>query len=328
MGYSNLDANNKGNSITCSDTTVGADTMFYQQNDFIGYSHIQHLVPKFSPFNKHIANAIIAACRVTTSNKYDYGNKFNRAAMKKTKIQLPIKNGEIDFEFMEELIAELEVEKVEKLESYLLAAGLNDYELTKEEIQALENLDSGKIEMGEFRVGDIFEIKSYKKRFDANKVTITETGKPYIVRTSKNNGLRGYINEDAKYLNDGNTISFGQDTATVFYQEKPYFTGDKIKILKPKNAKFKKSNALFFIASMTKSFGSFTWGGSSFNVTVIGNQPIDLPINNQKQPDYKIMETLVSAVQKLVIKDVVLYADKKIEATKRIIKKHHHDEKR
>ena len=30
MGYSNLEANNKGNSLTCSDTTLGAETMYYQ----------------------------------------------------------------------------------------------------------------------------------------------------------------------------------------------------------------------------------------------------------------------------------------------------------
>ena len=33
------------------------------------------------------------------------------------------------------------------------------------------------------------------------------------------------------------------------------------------------------------------------------------------------MEILISAVQKLVIKDVVEYADRKIEATKKIINK-------
>ena len=35
MGFSSLKPLNKGNTITCSDTTVGADTMFYQSNDFI-----------------------------------------------------------------------------------------------------------------------------------------------------------------------------------------------------------------------------------------------------------------------------------------------------
>lgn len=71
--------------------------MFYQLKDFIGYSHIQHLVPKFKPFNKSIANVIIAACRVLTSKQY-YGTKFNREAINKTKMQLPTKNGKIDFE--------------------------------------------------------------------------------------------------------------------------------------------------------------------------------------------------------------------------------------
>ena len=63
MGFSNLQALNKGNTLTCSDTTLGADTMFYQQLDFIGYSHIQHLVPKFEPFNKAIATIITFARR-------------------------------------------------------------------------------------------------------------------------------------------------------------------------------------------------------------------------------------------------------------------------
>ncbi len=320
MGFSNLEANNKGNTISCSDTTLGADTMYYQENDFIGYSHIQHLVPKFEPFNKAIASVIISACRVSTSKQYDYGNKFNRDAMNKTKIQLPTKNGEIDFEFMEEFIAELEAERVAELEAYLLTTGLKDYELTQKEQEVLRYFENEKFEWGEFAIGELFEINSYKKRFDANKVSISEIGKPYVVRTSLNNGIRGYINEDEQFLNNGNTISFGQDTATMFYQEKPYFTGDKIKILKSKTTNFNKLNALFFISTMTKSFSSFSWGSSSFNVNIIANQLMNLPTQNN-EPNYNIMETFISAIQKLVIKDVVMFADSKIAATKKVVGK-------
>ena len=120
MGYSNLKANNKGNTITCSDTTLGAETMFYQEKDFIGYSHIQHLVPKIEPFNKMIASMIISASRVSTSKKYDYGNKYNREAMRKTKIQLPTKNGKINFEFMENFLVELEAERIKHGNSSLI----------------------------------------------------------------------------------------------------------------------------------------------------------------------------------------------------------------
>ena len=151
----------------------------------------------------------------------------------------------------------------------------------------------------------MFEINSSAKRFDANKVIIGEIGKPYVVRTALNNGIRGFINEDDEYLNEGNTIAFGQDTATMFYQEKRYFTGDKIKIIKSKNNKLNKINAHFFITMMTRSFSSFSWGGSSFNVNIIGNQTIQLPITDNNQPDYQLMDTLMSAIQKLVIKGVV-----------------------
>ncbi|WP_149032090.1 restriction endonuclease subunit S, partial [Flavobacterium psychrophilum] len=204
---------------------------------------------------------------------------------------------------------------VAELSAHLKVTGLNNYILTNEEQKVLEDFENGKLKWKEFNIGSLFDIDSYKKRFDANKVIISETGKPYVVRTSLNNGIRGFINEDEQYLNDGNTISFGQDTATMFYQEQPYFTGDKIKIVKSKDKKFNKLNAQFFIATMTKSFSSFSWGSSSYNIKIIGNQQIQLPIHNDK-PNYELIETFITAIQKLVIKEVVLYADRKIEATK------------
>ena len=343
MGFSNLEPNNKGNTITCSDTTIGADTMFYQEKDFIGYSHIQHLVPKFESFNRAIASMIISACRVATSTLYDYGNKFNRDSMNKTKIHLPTQNGKIDFAFMEsfiaeleaERIAELEAERIAELEAYLRVTGLSDYILTEEERAVLEAFRSGKISWGGvklpngqevtniewkmFRIGELFEINSYKKRFDANKVQIEEVGFPYVVRTALNNGIRGYINEDEEFLNEGNTISFGQDTATMFYQEKPYFTGDKIKIVKCKDESFNKLNAHFFITAMGKAFSSFSWGSSSFSVEIIKNQNISLP-STQGIPLYAYMEVFIRAVQKLVIKDVVQYAERKVAATRAVVK--------
>ena len=148
-----------------------------------------------------------------------------------------------------------------------------------------------------FTLGELFEVLTSKKRFDANKVQVFEEGKnPYVVRTSSNNGQRGFIDEDELYLNDGNTISFGQDTATMFYQEKPYFTGDKIKILKAKNKKFNKNNAQFFISTMAKAFSAFSWGSSSFNVSIIENQKLTLPTQNG-EIDFAFMENFIAELE-------------------------------
>lgn len=121
-----------------------------------------------------------------------------------------------------------------------------------------------------------------------------------------NNGQKGFIDEDIQFLNDGNTISFGQDTATMFYQEKPYFTGDKIKIVKAKDERFNKKNAPFFLSTLNRSFSTFSWGSSSFNVDVIKNQIITLPTNNGKV-DYNFMETFIAELEAERIAELEAY---------------------
>lgn len=163
------------------------------------------------------------------------------------------------------------------------------------------------VKWGEYTLGDLFEVESYTKRFDANKVTIKEKGKyPYIVRTSSNNGQKGFIDEDEQYLNESNTIAFGQDTATMFYQEKPYFTGDKIKVLKPKISGFNKNNAQFFLVAMRKPFELFSWGTSSYNVDVIKGQKLVLPVKDG-EIDYDFMESFIAELEAQRIAELSAY---------------------
>ncbi len=235
-----------------------------------------------------------------------YWNQLSSSKLKDLNflISLPAKNWEIDFDFMEEFIGEIERGKMERLEKYLEENWLKDCELTSEEEKVLSDFESGKVEWGEFKINENFEINTYKKRFDANKINIWENWNPYVVRTALNNWIRWYIDEDVKFLNEWNTISFWQDTATMFYQEKPYFTWDKIKILKSKSNDFNKINWLFFVSSMTKSFSSFTWGSSSFNINIIWNQLISLPIKNG-EPDFGVMESLIGGMEKMMVKGLV-----------------------
>ena len=331
---------NEGNTISFGQDTA---TMFYQEKPYFTGDKIKVLKAKNKKFNKNIAQFFISTMAKAFSTFSWGSSSFNVNIIENQKLTLPTQNGKIDFAFMEqfiaeleaERIAELEAERIAELEAYLRVTGLSDYILTEEERAVLEAFRNGKISWGVklpngqevtniewkmFRIGELFEINSYKKRFDANKVQIEEVGFPYVVRTALNNGIRGYIKEDEEFLNEGNTISFGQDTATMFYQEKPYFTGDKIKIVKCKDESFNKLNAQFFITAMGKAFSSFSWGSSSFSVEIIKNQNISLP-STQGIPLYAYMEVFIRAVQKLVIKDVVQYADRKIEATREVVKK-------
>ena len=156
----------------------------------------------------------------------------------------------------------------------------------------------------EFRIGELFDVRSSQKKFNACDVEISDVGHPYVVRTSANNGIRGYINEDPKYLNDGNTISFGQDTATMFYQEKPYFTGDKIKILQFKLGMFNDKIAQFFLTVMRKAFCDFSWGTSSFDEDVIKGVSIYLPVTEVEEIDFEYMEARIKELEEARIKEL------------------------
>ncbi|MGR5488144.1 hypothetical protein ACPV5F_20040, partial [Vibrio alfacsensis] len=78
-------------------------------------------------------------------------------------------------------------------------------------------------------------------------------------------------------------------------------------------------NAMLFIASSLERsiFGKFSYGKKLRSSQSLNFQAM-LPSLNI-EPDYLSMELLISAIQKIVIKDVVEYTDKKIQAHKEVI---------
>ncbi|WQZ97365.1 restriction endonuclease subunit S [Helicobacter pylori] len=303
----------------------------------VTHARVFSLKPKFEI--NHKIGLFLSTLFFGYPKKFGYENMCSWAKIKNDKVILPLKptaNAQtldgIDFDFMEKFIAELEQCRLAELEAYLKATGLSNTTLSSDEENALNvfngnNSGGGNTPCGltwqHFKLGDLFEVLPYKKRFDANKVNIyaskTKDTYPYVVRTSLNNGIRGYLKENTNFLNAGNTISFGQDTATMFYQEKPYFTGDKIKILRCKNPNFNKINALFFITSLTKAFRNFSWGSASFSVSIIENQNISLPTNQHGKIDFHFLCTLINALMKQTIQGVAQYCDAKIQATKEVV---------
>lgn len=238
-------------------------------------------------------------------------------------IMLPVNaSNEIDYDFMENCIRELEEERIRELSAYLSISGLENYNLTPSEKNALKLFKQSKVTFKTFKLGAgderLFDITSPKKRFNAN--TVTFGGKyPYVVRSSTNNGIRGYITEDTCYLNEANTISFGQDTATIFFQEKAYFTGDKIKIMTYRDCTLYPELACYLLTVMRKAFQNFTWGQSSFNEDILKNIEISLPIKSDGKIDYSFINTFIKAQEKLSIKNVVEWKDREIATTKKCI---------
>lgn len=237
---------------------------------------------------------------------------------KSTKISLPIKPNtnldklaQIDFDFMENFITQLE--------AYLLVTGLKDYTLTAAEQQALADFENGKVVWGEYKVVDLFDVKNTKNILSRD-IIANSGSTPYLSASRENNAVSSYISYKEDLLDKGNCIFIGGKTFVVTYQGQDFYSNDSHNLtlyLKDEPSKTR-LNQLFMVSCIYKSLGKrYSWGDSISNKK-IQTDWVTVPIANQ-QPDYSFMEILISAVQKLVIKDVVRYADSKIAATKQVI---------
>ncbi|MDI2091818.1 restriction endonuclease subunit S [Commensalibacter oyaizuii] len=172
----------------------------------------------------------------------------------------------------------------------------------------------------EHNIIDLFTIKN-SRNILSRDIKENSGQTPYLCASSENNAVSSYISYDNKYLDKGNCIFIGGKTFVVTYQEKDFYSNDSHNlVLYMKDDKRKsKLNQLYLVTCINKSLKhKYSWGDSISNKK-IQHDKISLPTLNH-EPNYEIMEGLISAVQKLVIKDVVLYADRKINATKSIVK--------
>lgn len=288
---------------------VYLETPFYLKDGHGATSVLQS-----ESLNEKNALYIIACIKKVIKKKFAYNEKATKTALKNTYIELPItSSGNIDYCYMEEQITSLEKNRLDKLTSFLLTSGLDCDSLSKNERESMNAFQNQTITFHDFKLGvgeqRLFDIVSPKKRFNANTVTFDGIY-PYVARSSTNNGIRGYITQDIKYLNEGNTISFGQDTATIFYQEKPYFTGDKIKIMKYRDRTLTPELACYLITVMRKAFQSFAWGESSFNENILKNITIPLPVTPNGKIDYDFIDTFIRVQEKETIKHLVNWKNK------------------
>ncbi len=142
----------------------------------------------------------------------------------------------------------------------------------------------------DYKLGDIFDVNN-SKGINANRASFGGTY-PYVTRTEKDNGISGYIDADIEKLNPANTISFGQDTWTFFYQETPYFTGNRVKVLSLKDRPLTKNIALFLISYLDKLFANLSWGTSKNEVN-FAERIISLPVKTKYIPDFDLMSELI-----------------------------------
>ena len=253
---------------------------------------------------------------------YEWTNKAGWERIKTDKIFLPITSAKkIDFDFIEEFIAELEERSVAELEersvaeleAWLRAAGFEDYNLTEGEQIALKEID--KLEYQIFNVEELFGKSTRGKRLkSADRVT---GSLPFVTAGETDEGISAFV---------GNRVTiFPANTTTIDmfgsakYRNYEYGADDHIAVVHTQE--LQKDAAIFVTSAIHRSShnGQFDYG-KNFYAKDADTLNIMLPANGVV-PDYSKMATIISAVKKLVIKDVAEYANKKIRVAQQVAAK-------
>ena len=216
--------------------------------------------------------------------------------------------------------------------------------------------DNYSLHWREFKIGELFSVKS-NPQLNKDSFEFAENGEyPYFTRTCLNNGINGYVN----YLDDehkikGNGLAVGMLGMQFFYMQKDFYAGQFTKTCYPKFKRFNQKIAHFFITYLNKQQSQFQAVlvrdfEKTFNETKIllpilpslrtseadeaihnkgvdchepnGSRNDEFLANQNGQIAFEFMETFINAVEKEVIKSVVLWSEKRLNATKQVIAKH------
>ncbi|GAB0030191.1 restriction endonuclease subunit S [Helicobacter pylori] len=296
----------------------------------VTHARVFSLKPKFEI--NHKIGLFLSTLFFGYPKKFGYENMCSWAKIKNDKAILPLKPTanaqtleDIDFNFMEKFIAELEQCRLAELQAYLKATGLENTTLSSDEentLNAFNNSGGGNTGLmwQSFKIVDIFEVKNTRNILARDVVKDSGTT-PYLCASKENNAVNSYINYNADFLDKGNCIFIGGKTFVVTYQQKDFYSNDSHNLalyLKDTHSKTK-LNQLFIITCIYKALNNkYSWGDSISN-TKIQNDSILLPTNPHGKIDFDFMHTLINALMKQIIQGVAQYCDAKIQATKEVI---------
>ena len=251
-------------------------------------------------------------------------------AFRSATVELPTQNGEIDFGFMESFVAELEAQRVAELSAYLKVSGYDNYKLSAEERDALRGFSNlNDDNWGTYKVGDLFEqVKTKKLPYKAKELPKRPTDDyilPCLTSSFQNQGLNYYAPKaGATVLSNVISIPSNSDVYRAYYQTRDFTVlSDAYAIRwKSEESELSPNQYLFMVMCINKvtDLPIYSYKNKLGGWNVVKNKDIRLPEKDGKI-DFAFMDTFISAIKKLAIREVVLYSDRKIAATKEIVSK-------
>lgn len=310
----------KGNCVFIGGKTF---VVSYQEEDFFSNdSHNLALYLKDSKRRTKPIQLFLTTCiTMSLKHKYSWGNSISNKKIQDDTILIPEKNGEIDFDFMESFVAELEAQRVVQLFGYLKASGYDNYELTNKEVAALQKFGTLEDEnWGTYKIGTLFDrVDTKKLPYKAKELPKQPTDDyvlPCLTSSFQNQGLNYFVpRKGTTVLSNVISIPSNSDVYRAYYQSRDFTVLSDAYAVRWKSDEIEISpnHYLFMVMCINKVTDRpiYSYKNKLGGWNVVKGKYIRLPEKDGKI-DFDFMETFISAIKKLAIKDIVLYSNEKI----------------
>ena len=314
---------------------IGGKTMVvtYQKDDFCSndshnlalYLKDKNVVP-----DEKVFLFLVTVIKKALGKKYAWGDSISSKKIQKDVIQLPVDStGKIALDYMQECIAEMEQERIAELEAYLVATGLDDYELTEADKQVLAKMSTGGgnsdslgcnedtvgLQWKEFRLGDLFVAD--KGDVDLQQKDLNGKG-CYLINSGVDNfGIKGRTDRPAK--------TFPANTITIDFWGNAYYRDFEYKLATHNHVFSLNGNiiknrkvGLFLVTQMSAFPKAFSYNNMA-TWNKLKEMKISLPVKDDDVLDCDFMERYIRAIEKLTIADTIRWKDKIIATTKNVV---------
>jgi hypothetical protein len=200
-----------------------------------------------------------------------------------------------------------------------MTTGMKDYTLTDNEEAALGSLET--VTWGAFKIEDVLIWQNNISELNPlhlDSLTVSDEKKyPFYGQATTNNGIIEYRHLKDDVLNNKSgkpTILIHSNNQNTVYVDTPFYLKDghgATSVLQSEN--LDKFTAQFLMSSIKKViFQKYTYNSKATKIELKGTY-INLPVKSDGTPNYDYMRTLITAMQKIVIKNLANYLNKEIE---------------
>lgn len=257
--------------------TVGIDgsyKSFYQDDSFIRTTNIAIL--RNDNLDKYNALYIVTILDKAISI-YNHGIKLKTTGvLEKLEIELPEKNGDVDWEYMTNYIKEI-YDKQRKI--YSTKNNIKKSNLKKNTWKTVRFIDYFDMKRGQRYKKEDWEDGEY----------------PFVSSSEFNNGIDGYVKKKgrSKIYRDCLTIANSGSRGECFYHEGEFIASDHVHIITRKDGQpMNKYIGLYLIPLIEKNRGRFLYN-KEINDEGTKELTIALPFTNTDEVDYCFMEEYV-----------------------------------